>query len=79
MKDAFRKALEAITQGPYIGESRTGDLLGIYGYDVYYNKTKYEIVYRIYEEDGELVVVILAGTRENLSAAESLHRILKNV
>jgi len=25
----------------------------------------YELAYRIYEEDGQMVVVILAGTREN--------------
>ena len=35
------------------------------GHDIFYNKTNYEIAYRIYEEDGKLVVVLLAGTREN--------------
>ena len=48
-----------------VGEAKTGDLAGVFGYDIYYNKTNYEIAYRIYEEDGKLVVVILAGTREN--------------
>ena len=48
LKDAFRKALEEIAQDPYTGESKTGDLWGIYGYDVYY-KTNYEIAHRIYE------------------------------
>ena len=28
LKDAFRKALEAIAQDPYTGESKTGDLSG---------------------------------------------------
>ena len=59
------QALHHIAQDPYAGERKTGDLAGLYGYDVYYNKTNYEIAYRIYEEDGKLVVVILAGTREN--------------
>ena len=50
--------MEAIAQDPYTGESKTRDLSGIYGYDVYYNKTNYEIAYRIYEatftdENGE--------------------------
>ena len=31
LKDAFRNALEAIAQDPYTGESKTGDLSGIYG------------------------------------------------
>lgn len=65
LKEAFRRALTAIAQDPYVGERKTGDLAGLYGYDVYYNKTNYEIAYRIYEENGKLVVVILAGTREN--------------
>lgn len=76
LKDAFRKALETISQNPYAGESKTGDLAGIYGYDVYYNKTNYEIAYRIYEEKGKLVVVILAGTRENFY--QQLKRYIKS-
>ncbi len=76
VKDAFRKALEAVSQNPYTGESKTGDLSGIYGYDVYYNKTNYEIAYRIYEEDGKVVVVILAGTRENFY--QQLKRYIKS-
>lgn len=50
---------------PYIGELKTGDLAGVYCYDVYYSKTNYELAYRVYEENGQLVVVILAGTLEN--------------
>nr|WP_254450606.1 type II toxin-antitoxin system RelE/ParE family toxin [Cohnella herbarum] len=54
---------------PYIGELKTGDLAGYYCYDVYYGKTNYEIAYIIEENDsGELVVVILAVTRENFYA-----------
>lgn len=44
---------------------KSGDLVGVYEFDVYYNKTNYEIAYRIYEEGGKIVVVILAGTRES--------------
>lgn len=61
---AYRSALNKINNDPYIGELKTGDLAGVYGHDVYYNKTNY-IAYRIYEEDDKIVVVILAGTREN--------------
>jgi hypothetical protein len=63
---AFRDALIKISCDPYrAGEAKTGDLAGIYCRDVYYNKTDYEIAYRIFEEDGRFVVVILAGSREN--------------
>jgi len=65
LKTAYRNALNKLSSDPYIGELKTGDLAGVYGYDVYYNKTNYEIAYRIYAEDDKIVVVILAGTREN--------------
>lgn len=65
LKEAFRAALAKISENPYSGTAKSGDLSGIYGYDVYYSKTNYEIAYRIYEDDGEIVVVIMAGTREN--------------
>lgn len=65
LKKAFQVALEEISSDPYIGELKTGELAGVYCYDVYYNKTNYELAYRIYEKDGQMVVVILAGTREN--------------
>lgn len=65
LRKAFQDSIVEISNDPYIGELKTGDLAGIYCYDVYYNKTNYEIAYRIYEEDGQMIVIILAGTREN--------------
>ena len=65
LKTAFQEALQKISNNPYSGTQKTGDLSGIYGYDVYYNKVNYEIAYRIYETNEQSVVVILAGTREN--------------
>jgi mRNA interferase RelE/StbE len=65
LKEAYRTALRKISEDPYQGNLKIGDLAGIYCLDVYYNKTNFEIAYRIYEEDGQFVVVILAGTREN--------------
>lgn len=65
LKQAFQDALKSISADPYSGSEKVGDLSGIYGWDVYYARTNYEIAYRIYEENGKLVVVILAGTREN--------------
>ncbi len=65
LKTAFRNALATISRDPYVGDLKTGDLAGIYGCDVYYAGTNYEIAYRIYEDGDKIVVVILAGTREN--------------
>jgi len=62
----YRDALIEISKDPYTaGEPKTGDLAGIYCRDVYYHKTNYEIAYCILEEEGQLVIIILAGTREN--------------
>jgi hypothetical protein len=62
----FTIALTEIADDPYeAGEAKVGDLAGIYCKDVFYNKTNYEIAYHIIEADGKIVVVILAGTREN--------------
>ena len=66
LKAAYLDALSEISADPCnAGEKKTGDLAGIYCRDVYYNKTNYEIAYIIYENGSKLVVVILAGTREN--------------
>jgi hypothetical protein len=43
LKTFFLDALDKIKEDPYIGEAKTGDLLGVFGYDVYYDKTNYEI------------------------------------
>ena len=65
LKTAFETALNNILKDPYLGESKTGDLTGIYCYDFYYNKTNYEIAYRVYENNNQVIIVILAGTRQN--------------
>lgn len=64
LKEKIRIALLEIQKNPYIGEKKIGDLAEIYGFDLFYNKTNYEISYKIYE-DKNIVVIILIGTREN--------------
>ena len=61
----FKQAIDKLKTNPYIGEQKTGDLRSFWGYDVKYASVSYEIAYRIYEENGKYVVVVLAGTREN--------------
>jgi mRNA interferase RelE/StbE len=72
---AFKNAIDKLKENPYIGSQKTGDLRGIYGYDVKHSGVNYELAYRIYEEENRLVVVILAGTRENFY--EELKRLIK--
>ena len=33
--------------------------------DIYYNKTNYELAYTVEWVDGEMIIVVMAGTREN--------------
>lgn len=70
----FKEAFDTIQIDPYVGQAKRGDLQGIHGYDIYYNKTNYEIAYAIFELDHQKVVVLLAGTRENFY--EELKRLI---
>ena len=62
---AYSEALEKISTDPYSGEAKIGDLAGIFCMDVSFCKADYEIAYRIIEDNGNVIIVILAGTREN--------------
>jgi mRNA interferase RelE/StbE len=66
LKQKFKEAFIEIQLNPYeAGEQKKGDLAGIYGYDIYHNRTNYEIAYTIEKDDeGNYILVILAGTRE---------------
>ncbi len=76
LKELYRKAIDDICVDYTIGEPKSGDLSGLYGYDIYYNKTNYELAYRVEEIDGEIIVVVMAGTRENFY--DELKRYIKN-
>lgn len=65
LKQKFKSAIYEIAENPFIGNAKKGDLSGICGYDVYYNKTNYEISYKIYETPEKSIIIILIGTREN--------------
>ncbi|MBE1553171.1 type II toxin-antitoxin system RelE/ParE family toxin [Sporosarcina limicola] len=62
---AYKNELLLIRENPYIGQPKRGNLSGIYGYDVNYRGINHEIAYTIHEDNGKLIVVLLAGTREN--------------
>lgn len=66
LRELFRNALDGICENPCIGKLKRRDLIGIYGCDLYYQRTNYEIAYIIEEKNNEnIIVVIMAGTREN--------------
>jgi len=65
LKDAFQKIINELIQNPYAGEPKTGDLLGVFSCDIFYNKVNYELAYTIIKEKDKTAVVVLAGTREN--------------
>jgi len=65
LKNLFQAAIDAVREDPYIGEKKLGDLVGVLCIDIFYNKTNYELAYTVKELDEKIVVVIMAGTREN--------------
>lgn len=65
LKLLYQEAVDKIRADYTVGEAKTGDLSGVYGYDIYYNKTNYELAYTVEYQGDEVIVVIMAGTREN--------------
>lgn len=76
LKELYKKAIDEICEDYAVGEEKNGDLSGVFGYDIYYNKTNYELAYTIERVDEEIVVVIMAGTRENFY--DQLKRYMKS-
>ena len=75
LKEAFKTSIDKLKIDPYIGVQKSGDLRGIYGFDVKYKGINYELAYRIYNEKGKLIIILLAGTRENFY--NELKRLIK--
>lgn len=65
LKLLYQKAIDKIREDHTVGEAKTGDLSGVYGYDIYYNKVNYELAYTVEYLENKIIVVIMAGTREN--------------
>lgn len=76
LKALYQKAIDEICADHTVGESKRGDLQGVWGYDIYYNKTNYELAYTVEYVDDKIIVVIMTGTRENFY--EELKRYMKN-
>ena len=65
LKTLYQEAIDKIREDHTIGEAKNGDLAGLYGYDIYYNKTNYELAYKVEYVDNKVIIVVMAGTREN--------------
>ena len=65
LKTLYKEAIDKICEDYTLGEPKIGDLTGVYGYNIYYNKTNYELAYSIEYQNDKIIVVIMAGTREN--------------
>ena len=65
LKLLYQEAVDKIRADYTGGEAKTVYLSGVYGYDIYYNKTNYELAYTVEYQGDEVIVVIMAGTREN--------------
>ena len=76
LKGLYREAIDKIRADHTVGEAKSGDLYGVYGYDIFYNKTNYELAYRVEYTENKIIVVIMAGTRENFY--DELKRYMKN-
>lgn len=61
----YQEAIDKIREDHTIGELKSGDLSGVYCYDIYYSKINYELAYTVEYEDDKVIIVIMAGTREN--------------
>ena len=76
LKARYKEAIDKIREDHTLGQEKPGDLSGIYSYDIYYNKTNYELAYRVEYVEDKVIVIIIAGTRENFY--EQLKRYKKN-
>lgn len=76
LKALYQEAIDKICEDHTVGKVKTGDLSGVYGYDIYYSRTNYELAYTVEYLEGKMIVVILAGTRENFY--DELKQYMKN-
>ena len=71
LRQLFQEAIDKILDDPFVAEEKTGDLKGIRSFDIYYSRINYELAYTIDyvliegKEEPGMIVIILAGTREN--------------
>ena len=65
LKELFKTAIKEIVKDPFSGKVKSGDLKDIYTYDFRYDRSDYRVAYLVEKTDDELILIIMAGTREN--------------
>lgn len=65
LKELFKTAIKEIVKDPFSGKEKSGDLKDIYTYDFRYDRSDYRVAYLVEKTDDELILIIMAGTREN--------------
>ena len=71
LKKRYQEAINRILDDYTVGSEKRGDLRGVRCYDIFYNRTNYELAYIVRfvprEDNGEpeAIIIIMAGTREN--------------
>ncbi|MBQ7223123.1 MAG: type II toxin-antitoxin system RelE/ParE family toxin [Erysipelotrichaceae bacterium] len=65
LKKLYEEAIRAIMENPELGDAKKGDLNGVRSYDIYHNRINYELAYTVEYVDDAVIVIIMAGTREN--------------
>ncbi|BAQ10150.1 type II toxin-antitoxin system RelE/ParE family toxin [Sporosarcina sp. FSL W7-1349] len=66
LSQKFQKQIKNLQLNPSLGTLKSGDLGGVFSMDIRHNKVEYELAYCVEQlEDGKILLIILAGTREN--------------
>lgn len=47
LKRQYQEAVDRIREDYTVGEAKTGDLSGVYGYEIYDSKNNYELAYTV--------------------------------
>ncbi|WP_313165627.1 type II toxin-antitoxin system RelE/ParE family toxin [Sedimentibacter sp.] len=75
LKAEYQRAIDKILEDHTVGTAKTGDLSGIYGYDIYYRGINHELAYTVEYINDKIIIIIMAGTRENFY--DALKRYMK--
>ena len=65
LKALYQEAIDKICKDHMAGEPNTGDLSFVFCYDLYYINSNYDLAYTLEYLEDKVIVVIMAGTREN--------------
>ena len=65
----YQESIGRIRTDHTVGKAKSGDLLGVgIHLRLLYNKTNYELTYRVEHAEDKIIVVIMAGAYDNFYA-----------